>query len=202
MTDPRIPDDDPRLRDAIARLPQEIPPARDLWPEIRAELEADRVRALPGSEIASDAPGVRRFARAARWPELAAAALVLIVATAGITWQVIRSTSSAPPSVVVELPPSDAPVGGAAAFARFASYERWTAELSTALDQRSATLDPETRAVLEKSLRTIDEALSEARAALERDPSSSAIRDYVESAYRHKLDFLRRANDVAALRGA
>jgi hypothetical protein len=183
MTDPRIPDDDPRLRDAIARLPEEILPARDLWPEIRAELEADRVRALPLDRLEA-----RDARRRLPWPGLAAAAAVLIVATAGITWRAMRP----------DTPATDASVQ---TFTRFASYERSAAELTAALDQRAVSLDPATRAVLERSLRTIDEALTEARAALADDPASAEIRAYVESAYRHKIDFLRRANDVAALRG-
>lgn len=183
MTDPRIPDNEPRLRDAIAKLPEEIQPARDLWPDIRAELEAERVRALPSAGEA----------RRARWsfgaPGLAAAAAVLVVATAGITWRFTRSTEAPSAPIATE------------SLARFASYERSAAELTAALDQRSVTLDPATKAVLERSLRTIDEALTEARNALERDPASAEISAFVESAYRHKIDFLRRANDVAALRG-
>ena len=129
------------------------------------------------------------------WARLAAAAAVLVVGSVGVTWTVMRS--SAPVAPVVEVPPPESP-----ALARFASYERMATELSATLEQKRAMLDPATRAVLERSLRTIDDALLEARAALEGDPSSAAIRTYVEAAYRHKLDFLRRANDVADLRGS
>ena len=188
MTDDRIPDDEPVLRDWVARLPEEIPPARDLWPEIRAELEAVRVLALP---TALNAQTRTRLP----WARLAAAAAVLVVGSVGVTWTVMRS--SAPVAPVVEVPPPESP-----ALARFASYERMATELSATLEQKRAMLDPATRAVLERSLRTIDDALLEARAALEGDPSSAAIRTYVEAAYRHKLDFLRRANDVADLRGS
>lgn len=199
MTDPRIPDDDPRLREAISRLPDAIEPPRDLWPDIRAEFEKDRVRALPSAAdvgaAAAGSPGADR----ARWkfgsPALAAAAVVLIVATAGVTWWLKPGGTPAPDTA--SAPAVTAPE----TFARFASYERSAAELTAALDQKAVTLDPATKAVLERSLRTIDEALTEARNALERDPASADISAYVESAYRHKIDFLRRANDVAALRG-
>ncbi len=187
MSDDRIPDDDPRLRDLIARLPDEIAPARDLWPEIRAELEAERVLPLPTAQLP---PGRVVLP----WVRLAAAAAVLVVGSVAVTWGVMRSGEPAAPVVTHPTPENPA-------LAQFASYERMANELAATLEQKRATLDPATRTVLERSLRTIDDALLEARTALEGDPSSAAIRTYVEAAYRHKLDFLRRANDVADLRG-
>jgi hypothetical protein len=187
MTDDRIPEDEPRLRDAIARLPAEVAPGRDLWPDIRAAVDAGRVVALPTAQP----PPARS---PLRWMRLAAAAAVLVIGSAAITWRVMRTR-------VPEAPVAAAPEPANPALARFASYERLAGELAATLEEKRATLDPATHAVLERSLRTIDEALLEARAALESDPSSAAIRTYVEAAYRHKLDFLRRANDVADLRG-
>lgn len=181
MTGPQIPDDDPRLRELLARLPEEQLPQRDLWPEIRARVDAERVTPLPG---AGAAPGATRMVplRLA-----AAAAAVLVIATAGVTWW------SRTPGLPA---PADTVPG---ALYSFASYERSADELSTLLAQRSAKLDPATREVLERSLRTIEEALAEARAALERDPASAEMRAFVEAAYRQKLDFLRRANDMASV---
>lgn len=178
MTDPRIPDDDPRLRELLARLPEAQEPARDLWPEIRARVDAERVQALPVAGAA------RRSSRMIPLRLAAAAAVLLVVATATLTvWTRPTATS--------------APIDSASIYS-FASYERSADELSTLLAQRSAKLDPATREVLERSLRTIEEALAEARAALEREPANAEMRAFVEAAWRQKLDFLRRANDVAA----
>lgn len=180
MTDPRIPDDDPRLRELLARLPEAQEPARDLWPDIRARVEAERVQALPGAGPA------RRSSRMIPLRLAAAAAALLVMATATLTWWT-RPTPTPTPAD-----------SSASALYSFASYERSAEELSTLLDQRSAKLDPATREVLERSLRTIEEALGEARAALEAQPASADMRAFVEAAWRQKLDFLRRANDVAA----
>lgn len=180
MTDPRIPDDYPRLREILARLPEAQEPARDLWPEIRARVDAERVQELPV------AGGARRGGRMIPLRFAAAAAVVLVAGTATLTWW------SRPTGFPME---SDST---ATAIYSFASYERSAEELSTLLAQRSAKLDPATREVLERSLRTIEEALAEARAALEREPASAEMRSFVEAAWRQKLDFLRRANDVAA----
>lgn len=203
MTDPRIPALDPRLRERLAALPDDVPPARDLWPEIAAELDAQRLRTLPGDAAggagAADAIGAApaeprggtgRGARA--WPLLrrAAAVLLLVGGTAVVTWDLRGRTE--PEVVVVETVPLRAAADG------LVSYERSADELARALEQRRAKLDPATVEAIERSLRTIDSALVEARTALERDPSSAQVRAYVEAAYRQKIDFLRRANDVAS----
>jgi hypothetical protein len=194
MTDPHIPDAEPRLREALGRLPEEMPPARDLWPEIRAQLDAERVRAFPGTG-SSAAPRRRRIALGVRGSLAAAAALVLVTAT--VTWQ-LRGPATRDDGAA-GLP--EAAEAGAGDLTSFASYERSAAELSALLDERTVRLDPATRAVLERSLRTIDEALEEARAALAADPASPGGRAFVETVWRQKIDFLRRANDVATLRG-
>jgi hypothetical protein len=202
MTGPHIPDADPRLREALGRLPEEMPPERDLWPEIRAQLDAERVRVFPGTGTHTDATVASTRPRPAlgvRGSLAAAAALVLVTATVTVTvtWQLRGPTArdegnaGAPNGI-------EATAGG---LASFASYERSAAELSALLDERTARLDPATRVVLERSLRTIDAALAEARAALAEDPASPGARAFVETVWRQKLDFLRRANDVATLRG-
>jgi hypothetical protein len=199
MTEPGLtPDEDRVLRARIDALPASVEPARDLWPEIRARVDAVRVR--PMMAPLERPPATVRAPRP-WWLGLAAAAAMLVVASVSLTWLVMRPGVTS--STVAEQPAdSTPPVVPAAALASFASYERSAADLASALEQRAERLDPATRTVLERSLRTIDEALAEARAALAADPSSAAFHSFVEAAYRQKLDFLRRANDVAALQGA
>jgi len=186
MTDPRIPDIDPRLRGRLDQLPEEVQPARDLWPEIRAQLDADRVRSLG----AGDHVSTRRSDRA-RWLARAAGLALIIGGTATITTYFVRETD--PTVVVIDTTQATSAINS------FASYEQSAGDLARALEQRRAKLDPATVEAIERSLRTIDEALDEARAALLRDPASAQVRGYVEAAYRQKIDFLRRANDVANL---
>lgn len=194
MTDPQIPDADPRLRDALGRLPEELPPARDLWPEIRAQLDAERVREFPGRSSRTES---HRPRLALGVPGALAAAAALVLVTATVTWQ-LRGPADRDAGMARVPDPVETTTGG---LASFVSYERSAAELSALLDERSVRLDPSTRAVLERSLRTIDDALAEARAALSEDPASPGARAFVETVWRQKLDFLRRANDVATVRG-
>ncbi len=172
--DPR---DAARLREAVQALPREVEPAQDLWPGIRAEIAL-----RPAQGHGGPGRGAGRWG-GYRWLA-AAAALVLITATT--TWTLARRSD---------------PAGGATLGTEFASYERSAADLEASLQRHRAGLDPNTLAVLERTLRTIDGAIAEARVALAERPSDPAIQAFVASAYRQKIDFLRRANDVASAIG-
>ena len=167
-------------------LPREVEPAHDLWPGIRARIDAGRVRPI-GTDLANAPAPARRLSRAT----IGVAAAAVLLLAVGITAQVVDSRAEE----------RLAAAAAARAFATVASYERTSAELATTLELRGASLDPRTRAVLERSLRTIDAAIAEARGALDADPSNPAVQAFVAAAYRQKLDFLRRANDVAVQQG-
>lgn len=160
-----------RLKAAADALPREVEPGRDLWPDIRARIAKEPRRSLV----------FRPYLLAA------ASALIAVGATA---WVMERRTEQAL-----------AEAESSRAFATVAAFERSSAELAATLERRGATLDPRTRAVLEQSLRTIDEAIAEARVALDTDPRNPAVQAFVAAAYRQKIDFLRRANDVAVSQG-
>ncbi len=172
-----------RLRAAAAALPREVLPERDLWPDIRARIEAGRVHVL---ETGASAP--RRRTLGVAYALAAAAGILLAV---GVTAEVMSRRN--------ERALADA--AATRAFATVAAFERSSAELAATLERRGATLDPRTRAVLERSLRTIDGAIAEARLALEAEPTNPAVQAFVAAAYRQKIDFLRRANDVAVSQG-
>jgi hypothetical protein len=182
--DPR---DAARLREALTALPREVEPEHDLWPEIRAQLDLTRARGIGGDSASTPVTPInsaRRPFRATRWLA-AAAALVLITATT--TWAVVKQRTEASEQ--------------AATVALLADFERSAMELQASLERRQASLDPRTREILERSLRTIDGAIAEARVALAERPQDAAIQAFVASAFRQKIDFLRRANDVAAAMG-
>jgi hypothetical protein len=66
-------------------------------------------------------------------------------------------------------------------------------ELEHALQEGRALLSPETLATIEQSLRTIDEAIGEARGALANDPSSPLLNRLLLSHQKNKLRILRQA---------
>ena len=56
---------------------------------------------------------------------------------------------------------------------------------------------PETRAIVERNLAVIDAALRESREALAKDPHNHALEELLLSAYRQKIDWLKRAATYA-----
>lgn len=177
-----------RLRSHVAMLPAAVAPPRDLWPSVRAEVERSKVRPLHA------APG-RASRRVPRWAGLVAAAALLVVISSAVTMIVTGEGGRA--GDIPRRP--DAQLVSARAFAGVeAEYLRAAGDLAAALDRQRDRLDSATVARVETSLRTIDQAIAEARAALERDPSNADIVNMLDGTYRQKLDLLRRAAELPA----
>jgi hypothetical protein len=73
------------------------------------------------------------------------------------------------------------------------TYDREIARLHDVLEQRTTDLDPATIAILQNSLATINKAITEARAALLRDPASRFLNNQLNRALEQKLGLLRTA---------
>jgi hypothetical protein len=154
----------------LAALPRSIEPASDLWPAIHGRLASLRER-----------PG--RLA-VPRWG-LAAAALLLIALSSGVTAVLLRP---APGAVSARLDVS----------ALEAQYAAVSEDLTGALEKVRSRLQPETMATIERNLRIIDTALDETRLALAKDPGNPALGQMVVAAWRQKVDLLRRATTLGA----
>jgi hypothetical protein len=76
------------------------------------------------------------------------------------------------------------------------NYLRTASTLQELLDQQEASLAPETVVQLKASLRTIDEAILEARTALARDPANKLLVQMLSASYRQKVDLLRRTTEL------
>jgi hypothetical protein len=73
------------------------------------------------------------------------------------------------------------------------AYNREIVRLREVLQQRRRQLDPETVLVIEQSLRVIDEAIAQSRAALAKDPASAFLRDRLDNSLGKKVELLRTA---------
>jgi len=71
------------------------------------------------------------------------------------------------------------------------TYDREIARLRAIIAERSAELDPRTVAVLDNSLKVIDDAISQSRAALAADPGSRFLNKQLDNALDKKLELLR-----------
>ena len=169
-----------------ARSLPPIEPATDLWPAIADRIAAEREVVLP----------LRRERAAPRLsftiPQLAAAAVALMLVSGGAVWMVGRSP--APAIATAEQNGARAqPVGLTEGGP---DSDRTIAALERMLQDSEANLDPATVAVLERNLLIIDNALAEARAALASDPANAYLARHYENTMRKKLELLQQAGTI------
>jgi putative zinc finger protein len=181
---------------AAAKLPA-MEPSRDLWEGIAARIEA------PVIELKTrQAPAAPRR----NW-QMAAAVVVLMAVSSGVTYiltsdrqpatgeQVSATPDSASPGVVT--PKRNTSGGGSGVLVGDFSapeiiYDQEITRLRTILDQRRGDLDSTTVKTVEKSLQAIDQAIIDARAALTGDASNAFLNEQLNRALEKKLGLLRR----------
>ena len=207
-----------KIRADAGALPL-LSPSHDLWTGIESRIEAPVVQLPVAAEHqqgdavvnltarAESTPMYRKIMRAGQW-RLAAAATILVVlmaATAGVTWQVALRNA-----MLAEAQPADSGFAAAMAStrntrttrntgnARNAShlalnetYDGEIATLRTLVDGRRSELDSATVAILEKNLKVIDDAIAESKAALAKSPANAFLLDRLTDAYDSKLRTLR-----------
>jgi hypothetical protein len=199
-----------RLQTDARQLPPLVP-SRDLWEGIEARIEAP---VIPLADAAPDvaAPRPARHARharqaamwqiAPRW--LAAAAVALVVLSSGVTYLVARSAGEPEgelgPWVITGAPadPSAAAqnasagsVGSREDLARRSATDREIEELRQVIVSRRSELDSATVATIERSLRVIDDAIAESRAALASDPANAFLNEQLDETLRRRLELMQ-----------
>jgi hypothetical protein len=182
------------LKEILARaaeLPESIDPPVGAWLNIRAAIERDK------SAIATEhMPAERSWQR----PYVVAAAVVFVaVLSSGGTALYMSSRdhdTGSPPATATNQGSELTPASLAAFTIEENTYLRNVAVLQDVLDQQEASLAPETVAQLKASLRTIDEAILEARNALARDPANKMLIEMLSGTYRQKVDLLRRTTEM------
>ena len=176
------------LDEALASLPESVAPQRDLWPQIRAEIEQTPI-AAPKSVVQSN------------WFRLAAAVL-LVLATSFVTYYVTRQSMQ---DQFARIPPEAAPApqltGQPASFTfgrerLGAGYENARAELDKRFKERLATLPPADRAKVEKNLADLRHAADEISATLAQHPSDPLLQDLLMSTYQSELQLLANVSDL------
>ncbi|MGE0555807.1 MAG: zf-HC2 domain-containing protein [Gemmatimonadales bacterium] len=165
------------LRAVVAWAERYRPPmvSGDGWPAIRERIEREKVVAIPRLRD-------RRFG----WQGLVAAGLAMATIAGGSVWYLSRPTPlpdpidpRANPPVMVEASTGD--------------FDAAVQELEQLLAADRGRLDTATVRVVEESLRTIDQAIAEARAAVQRDSSQAYLNGRIAAHMRQKLAILRMA---------
>lgn len=185
--------EDDILAQAIVEWREELP-SRDLWPGI-----ANRMQSAPQS--AAPLTTTHTVSFSFTLPQLAMAATLLIAVASGLTWMVARPPSVTPSEPVIQAygVPDEAPAGQIqqANFAD-AQFNAAVSDLERILREERDRLDPRTVLIIERNLKAIDDAITEARMALDEDPANPYLNSHLADARRRKLDLLRHATTLAS----
>ena len=191
------------LVSSASALPKSVPPPGDVWSELRKSLEQRKEVVLPTSRRVAN--GESRSMHAPR-PSgrmvavLAAAAVILIVLSSGITALVLRNGTREMAGRGATPTPVQAPsIVLPAGFRQSENeFNRTIEELQQAVDTQRGQLSPETIRTVDRSLAVVDSAIAEARAALLADPNNQMLVDLLSASYQRKLDLLRRTSELGS----
>ena len=182
--------EDDVLKQAITEWRDELP-SRDLWSGIQSRIEQQPAKQTRGITFTL--------------PQLAMAASLLIAVASGLTWFVAH-----PPAAVTTEPVIQAygitaedDNGGQIIKANFADaqYNAAVSDFERILREERDRLDPRTVLIIERNLKAIDDAINEARTALDNDPANPYLNSHLADARRRKLDLLRQATSLASAGG-
>lgn len=181
-----------RILARAAELPKSVDPPADAWSNIQSVISRD------ASAVKANNPVLRSGMWQRRYVLAAAAILVAVLSSAGTALYMNGHYAGARNNAAVGNNASaEATPASLAAFTiEENNYLRTASMLQDLLDQQEASLAPETVAQLKASLRTIDEAILEARNALARDPANKLLVQMLSASYRQKVDLLRRTTEL------
>jgi anti-sigma factor RsiW len=164
---------------ARARALDDRPPANDLWPGIAAMIGAPRPR--------------RRFVFSV--PQLAAAGIALMLLSGGTVWTLLHRgpTPAVAARPAAAVTPTLVPVALRGVDSAAQSYDRAVQDLQKVLEAGRGRLDTTTVRVLEQNLKLIDRAIADARRAVQADPASAYLNEYLMRTMQRKVELLRNA---------
>lgn len=197
------------LRDVVAAAHNApvLEPERDLWTGIAAGIAALTAAPAPGAPVTSAMDGMRASAAAARraqrrfsfsMPQLAAAAILLMALSGAGAWMIAGRPDAAAGSSGTIIQSAGSTGGSVSTVAAGlpAEYVQDVTGLERALEENRAELDPATVEIIQRSLESIDRAISDARTALAADPGNPHLHRQLDNTMRKKIDVLRRATGV------
>jgi hypothetical protein len=177
------------LDEALASLPEDVTPERDLWPQIRAEIAKTPIVAQAAASPVQST-----------WFRLAAAVL-LVVVTSFVTYYLTRQSM---PQPIAQTTPDSLPTpqlnSQPASFFGSerlgAGYMNARAELDKRFHERLATLPAAEREKIEKNLADIRHAADEISATLKQHPSDPLLQDLLMSTYQSELQLLANVSEL------
>lgn len=175
--------------EAVAGLPTEAEPSRDLWPQIEWRMGSGDGVDAAGGKARKRGPRTRITFTA--W-QLLAASVALALISGGVVWTALSGGSQATVQMATSTGP-DAFVSPAGWETTFDGYDEAVTDLEAVFEAGRNVLDPETLQVLETTLETIDQAIRESQEALAQDPGSRFLGRLLTENMRRKMTLLRHA---------
>jgi len=179
------------LDELLASVPRDVPPERDLWQGIQAEISK--------TPIVTDTAPVVHFA-SSRWLQFAAG-LLLVLATSLTTFVITRQSMEKDAVLQVADQPLPTPALSAMPVSfgpemLGAEYLQARSELHQRFEARLKTLPPATRIKLERNLADLRTAANEISKTLAEHPSDPLLQDLLMSTYQRELQLLADVSDV------
>jgi hypothetical protein len=149
----------------LAMLPREISPPGSVWAGITAAISPPRP---------------------SRWPVALAASLVVAELAVTLTWSMMHPATA--PLVAHE--PASQREGTVVSFIApdRGGYQRARTDMERLFHERLALLRPDSRATIEKNLQIIRDANEEIRRALEADPASPLLLEFLQNTDQQEFD--------------
>jgi len=189
MADPNGTDSRKNRIRSLRELQQDIPPSRDLWPDIAARIERHAQGAAhPPVETPSRRPRLLRVP----WVALAAAVAALAIGV-WVGRELLPASGSQAPGPLASngtqplLP---------AAFVNDPRYLEQRRQLVQQLEKKLASLPPETQNKVTASLATIRQSIADIQAALGRDPGNALLQELLVNTYQDEMRVLTAVNQA------
>ena len=171
----------------------EAPP--EAWSRVQAAIAAEP--ALTGSVFGTSLGRGSFSGGAAVW--LGAAAALILATVIGVL-PLINRAPARHDDRATAAPDPDAEVTVESVTAEFAAaekhYQKAIDDLQTIANKDTGELDPQVASVLQKNLTLIDQAITESRAALQSQPSSSSAQSGLFDALRTKVALLQQTVEL------
>lgn len=191
-------------RDTLQDLTRVLARARTLAADQSGHDQWQSIAALIQRPGVGGAAVRRRVALS--WPQLAAAAVLLLVLGAGMARLMSPSVDGRIAKTPPIIPSPDAgadpraPRAITAGLVAGKEYDAAVRDLRTVLNENRSKLDTATVRVLEQSLARIDRAIMDAERALASDPGNAYLSGHLAQTRLRKLDLLRHAATLTAAR--
>ena len=170
-------------------------PAAALWAKLQAAVAAEP---KPSARLLQMPRAIRRSLGEGGWPVWLGAAAALILATViGLLPLLNRNAASDGDQPAAEVQPEVTVESVAEECVKAEEhYQKAIDDLQTIANKDTGELDPQVAAVLQKNLTVIDQAISESRAALKTQPTSTNAQDGLFEALRTKVALLQQTVEL------